>query len=306
VRWITYRHADADADRVGVVVGGSVHGLPEGETLHGLLEGEGLARAGQRAGTEPAEVVEVASVRLRPPLRNPPAIRDFYAFEQHVATARRARGLDVPPEWFEFPVFYFSSPHVVLGPGDQVSAPPGSEALDFELEVAAVVGREGSDLTPEQALRHIAGLTIMNDWSARDLQRREMAVGLGPAKGKDFATSLGPQLVTPDELELRRDGHHWDLAMTARVRRAGEEEQVQTRGSLADLHWSFADMVAQASRGSRVVPGDVIGSGTVGGGGLLELGLTEGEEAHPWLQPGDEVILEVELLGALTSRVGHP
>ena len=161
----------------------------------------------------------------------------------------------------------------------------------------------GSDLDPGSAERHIAGFAVMNDWSARDLQRREMKLSLGPAKGKDFATSLGPFLVTPDELEPYRKGRAFDLAMTASVN--GVE---YSRASLADIYWSFGEMLAYASRGTTLVPGDVIGSGTCGTGCILELSLVHGEEAYPWLKPGDEVVLEVERLGRLPNRVteGRP
>jgi fumarylacetoacetate (FAA) hydrolase len=236
-------------------------------------------------------------VRLPPPTQ-PPTIRDFYAFEEHVATARRARGLEMVPEWYEAPAFYFSNPHSVIEPDQPVAAPPGCQELDYELEVAAVVGIEGADLDPDEAEGHIAGFTVMNDWSARDLQRREMKVGLGPAKGKDFATSLGPWLVTTDELADRRAGKAYDLAMTARVN--GRE---YSRGNLADLHWSFGEMLAHASRGTRLVPGDVIGSGTCGTGCILELSLVHGPDEYPWLAPGDVVELEVERLGVLRNPV---
>jgi 2-keto-4-pentenoate hydratase/2-oxohepta-3-ene-1,7-dioic acid hydratase in catechol pathway len=226
-------------------------------------------------------------------------IRDFYAFEQHVATARQARGLPMDAAWYELPAFYFSNPHAVVAPDALVAAPPGCEELDFELEVAAIVGKPGADVEPGKAADLIAGFTIMNDWSARDLQRREMRVGLGPAKGKDFATSLGPGLVAPDALQGRRAGKSYDLTMTARVN--GRE---YSRGNLADLHWSFGEMLAYASRGTRVVPGDVIGSGTCGTGCILELSSVHGHEEFPWLQPGDVVELEVEGLGMLRNTIG--
>jgi 2-keto-4-pentenoate hydratase/2-oxohepta-3-ene-1,7-dioic acid hydratase in catechol pathway len=233
----------------------------------------------------------------------PPSVRDFYAFEQHVRTARQRRGLEMDPDWYELPVFYFTNPSAIVGPSDDVAVPPGSEQLDYELEVAAVVGMPGADLDPEQAERHIAGYCVMNDWSARDLQRREMKLSLGPAKGKDFATSLGPYLVTPDELEPFRKDRAYDLAMTASVN--GTE---YSRASLAEIYWSFGEMLAYASRGTRVVPGDVIGSGTCGTGCILELSLVHGEEAYPWLKPGDEVVLEVERLGRMVNRIveGRP
>lgn len=298
MRWATYRHPDSEVDRVGLVIGDDVYGLSSGTTLLDLLRDDALAEAGDRAGDDPAEVVPLEAVRLRAPLPHPPTVRDFYAFEEHVRTAREARGSEMDPDWYELPVFYFSNPHRIAGPGDDVAVPPGCEALDFELEVAAVVGRGGSDLDPETAANHIAGFTVMNDWSARDLQRREMALHLGPAKGKDFATTLGPFLVTPDEIAGRAQGQAYDLEMTASVN--GER---YSQGSLADLYWSFGEMLAYASRGARIEPGDVIGSGTVGTGCILELSLVHGSDRYPWLQPGDEVTLEVESLGSITNRV---
>ena len=218
----------------------------------------------------------LAEVRLRAPIPQPPSVRDFYAFEQHVATARATRGLEVPPEWYGQPVFYFSNPAAIYGPDDEIPFPQTSSAWDYELEIAAVVGAEG----------RIAGFTILNDWSARDLQRAEMTVGLGPAKGKDFATSLGPVLVTLDELgDLR-------LEMTARVN--GEE---RSRGSLGDIHWPFEELAAHAAENTRLLPGDILGSGTVGTGCILEHG--DGR----WLHSGDEVELEVEGIGVLANRV---
>jgi fumarylacetoacetate (FAA) hydrolase len=239
------------------------------QTLQAFFTGGGTAR-------EHAEH-PLDEVRLLAPVRQPPSVRDFFAFEQHVATARAGRGLEVPPEWYEIPVFYFSNPSSIYGPDDVVAYPEGTEELDYELEVAAIIGGEG----------RIAGFTVMNDWSARDLQRAEMRVGLGPAKGKDFATSLGPVIVTPDELgDLR-------LEMVARVN--GEE---RSRGNLGDMHHSWEAIVRQAARNTRLLPGDVIGSGTVGTGCILELG--DGR----WLQPGDVVELEIETIGILRNTVG--
>jgi fumarylacetoacetate (FAA) hydrolase len=221
-------------------------------------------------------------------------LRDFYAFEEHVATAHKKRGREVPPAWYEIPVFYFGHTGSVIGPDAPLAKPAWTEKLDFELEIACVIGKPGRDIAVADAADHIAGYTIMNDWGARDVQRQEMSVGLGPAKGKDFATSLGPYLVTPDELADRfADGRH-DLTMTARIN--GEEV---TNGNAKTIHWTFADMIARASQAVELLPGDVIGSGTVGGGCLLELG----EEVHPWLTHGDEVELEIERLGRLRNRV---
>ncbi len=234
-------------------------------------------------------------VRLLAPLPRPRSVRDFYAFEQHVRTARAQRGLEVTPEWYEIPVFYFSNHNAIIGPDQAVHGPVDSEELDYELEIACVIAKPGRDIPVEEATSYIAGYTIMNDWSARDLQRREMRVGLGPAKGKDFATTLGPMLVTPDELASRevKDGVY-DLAMTARVN--GEE---RSRGNLKDIYYSFAELIATASRDAWLYPGDVIGSGTVGSGCLLELTGGKG----PYLQSGAVVELEVECLGTLRNTV---
>lgn len=300
MRWATYRHRGERADRLGLVVADELWGLPVGTALIDLLgdDGDRLTTAAERARTAPAEVIPLADVELRAPIPRPPAVRDFYAFEQHVATARRARGLQVPPAWYDLPVFYFSNPHAIIGPDADVAAPPGSAALDYELEVAAVVGRGGRDLDPAEAETHIAGFTIMNDWSARDLQRREMTLHLGPGKGKDFATTLGPFLVTPDELTEVRAARAYDLEMTATV-----NGRVYSRATLADLYWSFGELLAYASRCATVAAGDVIGSGTAGTGCILELSLVHGPEAYPWLRPGDEVVLRVERLGAVRNRI---
>ncbi|HKR99530.1 MAG TPA: fumarylacetoacetate hydrolase family protein [Candidatus Dormibacteraeota bacterium] len=305
MRWVTYRHGNDDADRVGLVVDGAVHGVPECTSLLSLLgdDGAAMARARDAATSRPSEVTPLEDVTLRAPIPRPPTVRDFYAFEQHVKTARQRRGLDMDPDWYELPVFYFSNPYAVLGPDEDVPIPPGCTEMDFELEVAAVVGRPGSDLTPHDAETHIAGFCVMNDWSARDIQRREMKLSMGPVKGKDFATSLGPMLVTPDELESARAGRAYDLSMTARIN--GVE---YSRATLADIYWSFGEMLAYASRGTRVESGDIIGSGTCGTGCILELSLVHGADRFPWLRPGDVVELEVDRLGTLRNRVtaGQP
>ena len=300
MRWVTYRHGNDAADRVGLVVDDEVHALAPGAALIDLLgdDGERLASAGERARNDPAGVVALADVTLRAPIPEPPTVRDFYAFEQHVKTARKRRGLEMDPDWYELPVFYFSNPYAIVGDGADVAIPPGTQELDFELEVAAVIGRDGADLSPGDGERAIAGYCVMNDWSARDVQRREMKLSMGPVKGKDFATSLGPMLVTPDEIEARRSGRAFDLAMTARVN--GRE---YSSASLSEIFWSFGEMVAYASRGTRVRRGDVIGSGTCGTGCILELALVHGNDEYPWLREGDEVEVSVDGLGTLRNRV---
>ena len=234
------------------------------------------------------------AITIHAPVAHPPSLRDFYAFEAHVKNARARRGLEIPAEWYEFPAFYFSNPGALLGPGADLAKPSWTEALDYELEIACVISRQARNVRAEEWRDVVAGFTVLNDWSARDVQRKEMAVGLGPAKGKDFATSLGPALVTLDELEERRDGERYDLAMEGAV-----NGRVLSRGNARDLHYSFGQMIARASQDVYLFPGDVIGSGTVGLGCILELG----PETHPWLKPGDEVTLSIDLLGALTNRI---
>lgn len=263
---------------------------PDGQAL--LLELAMTRDLGSHDGGEPEPI---ASSRLLCPVPDPPSIRDFYAFEAHVATARATRGLDMDPAWYDAPVFYFTNPAAVVGPDEEIR-PPRTAELDFELEVAAVIGVDCDELDPDTWVEVVAGFTIMNDWSARDLQRQEMAQGLGPAKGKDFATSLGPVLVTPDEL-IGPDGIPRG-EMTAEVN--GER---CSRGELGDLHFGWGALLAQAARGTRLRAGDVIGSGTVGTGCLLELGAVHDRDRYPWLGTGDEVTLRVEGIGSLTNRV---
>jgi len=245
-------------------------------------------------------------VVLLAPIPEPPSVRDFYAFEQHVKTARANRGLDMIPEWYEFPVFYFTNNSEIYGHDEPVPYPTGSQALDIELEIACVIGREGKDIPVEEAAEYIAGYTIMNDWSARDFQMRDMKLNLGPGKGKDFATSLGPWLVTPDELASRRSGsgassspggaasERYDMTMVARVN--GKEI---SRGNFNQIHYSFPQMIAWASQNARLRVGDVLGSGTVGTGCILELGT----QVHPWFQPGDVIELEIDGIGVLRNRI---
>src|SRR5262249_40868233 len=233
---------------------------------------------------------------MRLPVPPVASIRDFYAFEQHVRTCRRQRGLDMVPQWYQVPVFYFSNPAGVIGPDDPVAAPHGSEALDYELELACVVATEARDLpADDRALECVAGFTIMNDWSARDLQRVEMAVGLGPSKSKDFATSLGPEVVTFDELQDRyRDGRlHLEMTATVNGKRL-------SHGNGGSMYWTWPQLLAHASRDTVLRPGDVLGSGTVGTGCILEL---TPEAVGGWLKPGDVVELTIERLGTLRNRV---
>ena len=304
MRVLRFCDRESQVPRYAVLIGDGV------VELHPSFEAAGVEAAGWPLPAQVVHLSETGSGDLRPadkrledvrllapcPVRS---FRDFYAFEQHVRNARRKRGLEMVPEWYEAPVFYFSNTAGIVGPGAEVRKPPDTHELDYELELGVVIGKEGGDIPVEEADSYIAGFTIINDWSARDLQRREMKVGLGPAKGKDFATSLGPYLVTPDGLEERvlpdrSRGKRYDLTMTASVN--GRE---YSRGNARDMNWTFAELIARASRNTVLKPGDLIGSGTVGTGCIVEFP----EGTYPWLQPGDIVRLEIEGLGVLENAV---
>ncbi len=225
------------------------------------------------------------TVRLAAPLPNPPSLRDFIAFEEHIAATSKRRGQPIPPEWYKMPVYYKGNPRTIIGPEEDLAWPLDTTKLDYELELACVIGRKGKDVAEQDAPNHIAGYTIMNDFSARDIQFQEMACRLGPAKGKDFATAIGPCLVTPDEIPDLKT-----LTMIARVN--GEE---WSRGRFGTIHWSFPQMIAHVSRGEMIYPGDLFGSGTVGGGCGLEL--------DRYLKTGDVVELEIQPIGVLRTRV---
>ena len=259
------------------------------EALGELMEGYSPAPEDDEAVSDAAELT------FGPPVLRPPSLRDFYAFEQHVRTMWQRRGHDIPEAWYRLPIFYFSNTSEIRGPDEPVWAPSGSAELDFELEVAAVVDTPVVDLPSDRAEEAIGGYLILNDWSARDLQREETTVRLGPAKGKDFAASIGPWLVTPDELANTRTEKGYNLVMTADIN--GEEI---SRGTWSAAHFSFGDMLARASADVRLRPGDVLGSGTVGSGCLLEV---KDERFGRWLEPGDEVVLRVERLGELRTPI---
>ncbi|WP_406470270.1 fumarylacetoacetate hydrolase family protein [Streptomyces sp. NBC_01615] len=303
MRFATYEHRHRP--RVAVVEeDGTLYPIPGARSLTELIRSgdglPGLLEAGAAALDVPPGP-HVSQVRLLPPLQ-PSSVRDFVTFEEHVEGVRRSvdGASGVPEQWYAAPTFYFTNPHAVFGPSDDIPMAPGSAVLDYELEVAAVIGREGRDLTPEQARDHIVGYTVFNDWSARDLQSAEMKVGLGPCKGKDTATTLGPYLVTADELEPYRDADGFlRLALTAEV-----NGQVIGKDLLSNMSWTFEEMAAYASRGTRVVPGDVLGSGTCGNGGCLaELWGIRGRQDPPPLKPGDTVTLTVEGIGTVSNTV---
>jgi len=241
------------------------------------------------------EPMDASVLQFGPPILAPPSFRDFYAFERHVGTMWKRRDMEIPEAWYRLPIFYFSNVSEIRGPGDAVYAPHGSQELDYELEVAALVDTPVRDVDVARGEQAIGGYMVLNDWSARDLQREETTVRLGPAKGKDFASSIGPWLVTPDELADARRDKGYDLAMTATVN--GQE---LSRGAWSSAHFSFGEMVERASADVRPRPGDLLGSGTVGTGCLLEI---RDESFKRYLEPGDSVTLAIERLGELTASV---
>src|SRR5712691_10363302 len=293
MKLVTFR-TDDWSTHAGVVRDEQIIALAYPTLLELLRDPDGLARAREADG----ESYTFEEIHLLSPMPEPPSVRDFYAFEQHVKAARAKRGLDMIPEWYEIPTFYFTNNSEIYGHNEPVPYPVGSNELDIELEIACVIGRDGKDIPLEEAASYIAGYAIMNDWSARDFQRKDMKLNLGPGKGKDFATSFGPWLVTPDELTARRTGdgatERYDMTMLARV--DGKEI---SRGNFKDIYYSFPQMIAWASRNARLRVGDILGSGTVGTGCLLEIGT----EVHPWFQRGDVIELEIDGIGVLRNRI---
>ena len=265
------------------------------EALADLVDG--FASRGDGDAADDQALLATDDLLFGPPVLRPPSLRDFYAFEGHVRTMWERRGGEVPEAWYRLPIFYFSNVSEIRGPEEPVWSPAASAELDYELEVAALIDTPVTDLSEERGEEAIGGYTIFNDWSARDLQREETVVRLGPAKGKDFASSFGPWLVTPDELaDARAAGATGPaLAMTAEVN--GVET---SRGRWSDAQFSFGAMIARASADVRLRPGDLLGSGTVGTGCLLEI---KDATLGRYLEPGDEVVLRVERLGELRTPV---
>lgn len=311
-------------DKLGLLVNDKIYNLKSSAEKIGIdLPGK-MRRflKGENENMEKARQVELAinngkieesfslnEVKLLAPVPKPTSCRDAYAFRQHVATARRNRGVEMIPEFDQFPVFYFTNHNAIKGPGEVKLEKDHFNKLDFELEASIVIGKKGKNISAEEADEYIAGYTIMNDLSARLLQMEEMKLNLGPAKGKDFATVIGPWLVTPDELEQYKvetpKGNKYDLKMTAKH----NGKQVSS-GNMKDMDWTFAEIIERASYGVTLHPGDVIGSGTVGTGCYLELNGTwalqakeKGEEHKPiWINDGDEMELEMTGLGILKNK----
>ncbi len=251
---------------------------------------------------------KLEEVKLLAPIPRPNSLRDAYAFRQHVETSRRNRGLEMIKEFDDFPVFYFSNHNAIFGPHDDVECMPSHfEKLDYELEIAILIGKEGRNIKAKNAKEHIAGFMIMNDMSSRGLQMKEMKLNLGPAKGKDFASVLGPYLVTQDELlgniiDEDDSGCNYDLEMTCSV-----NGKLLSKGNLKDMAWSFEKIIERVSYGTTIYPGDIIGSGTVGTGCLLEINgtnkLKHSDFTEMWLKENDVVEMEIEKLGKITNKI---
>ena len=309
-------------EQLGVLVNGQVYDM---ELLHPDLPSSmnlflnywddyfPIAQAGElmlREGTRSSQSSKpLESLQLIAPVPFPSSCRDGYAFRQHVAAARRNRKVEMIPQFDEYPIFYFTNHHSIQGPGEIRCMPDHFEKLDFELEAAIVICRHGRNIPAEQADQYIGGLMIMNDMSARTLQMEEMLLNLGPAKGKDFSTVIGPWLVTLDELEhleipakQNHVGKSWNIKMTCKVNGVQVSE-----GNLGDMDWTFAEIIERASYGVDLYPGDVIGSGTVGTGCFLELNgtgkLHDPAYKEQWLQPGDSVTMSLDSLGTLENTI---
>ena len=285
---------DAVVDVAALI--GATQPLPD---VRALLETghDAIARVGDAlAGGAAAPKVALADVRLRAPILQPPTVRDCIVYEEH-ATSQGTRAID--PVWYRMPVFYFSNPLVIYGPDEAVPYPAASEQLDYELEIGCIIGKSGRNVPASAAMEYIAGFCIFNDWSARDLQFDEMTFGLGPAKGKDSASSIGPWVVTTDELLPQiKDGR---LDLKCRVRVNGDDWLRD--GETVDAYYGWGEIIERAAKDSRIAPGDVIGSGTVGGGSVREA-IRKGYEAARWLEPGDRVELEVSGIGTLGNTLG--
>jgi len=308
-----------DREHLGLFINGHIFNLNSCDKLipdnmAEFLEGgvdlmDRAKKVNEDITTNRLQAKEEVFFELLAPVPHPTSCRDGYAFRQHVASARRNRKVDMIPEFDQYPIFYFTNHNAIQGPGDIRCMPDHFQKLDFELEVAVVIGKKGRNIRASEADEYIAGYMIMNDLSARTLQMEEMLLNLGPAKGKDFSTVIGPWLVTPDELEQYKvpakpghTGNSYDLQMKCYVN--GEEV---SSGSVADMDWTFAEIIERCAYGADILPGDVIGSGTVGTGCFLELngtGLLNDPNFKPqWLQPGDVVEMEITGLGRLSNTI---
>ena len=312
MRLSTYKLANNNKELIGLVKKDSLINLNEffGDiSLVDLIKKDNWkSETLKKIDEEKLVTHHINDVNLLAPIPNPNSLRDAYAFRQHVETSRKNRGLEMIKEFDEFPVFYFSNHNAIYGPQDEIKCMPSHfEKLDFELEIAIVIGKEGRNLKANEASSYIAGYMIMNDVSARGLQMKEMKLNLGPAKGKDFASVIGPYLVTPDEIKdklIDKGGHGsiYDLKMSCFL-----NNQLVSEGNFKDMNWTFEQIIERVSYGTTIYPGDIIGSGTVGTGCLLELNGTEkikdSNYNEVWLKEGDVVKMKIDKLGEISNKI---
>ena len=312
MRLSTYKLANNNKELIGLVKKDSLINLNEffGDiSLVDLIKKDNWkSETLKKIDEEKLVTHHINDVNLLAPIPNPNSLRDAYAFRQHVETSRKNRGLEMIKEFDEFPVFYFSNHNAIYGPQDEIKCMPSHfEKLDFELEIAIVIGKEGRNLKANEASSYIAGYMIMNDVSARGLQMKEMKLNLGPAKGKDFASVIGPYLVTPDEIKdkLIDKGEHgsiYDLKMSCFL-----NNQLVSEGNFKDMNWTFEQIIERVSYGTTIYPGDIIGSGTVGTGCLLELNGTgkikDSNYNEVWLKEGDIVKMKIDKLGEISNKI---
>ena len=312
MRLSTYKLANNNKELIGLVKKDSLINLNEffGDiSLVDLIKKDNWkSETLKKIDEEKLVTHHINDVNLLAPIPNPNSLRDAYAFRQHVETSRKNRGLEMIKEFDEFPVFYFSNHNAIYGPQDEIKCMPSHfEKLDFELEIAIVIGKEGRNLKANEASSYIAGYMIMNDVSARGLQMKEMKLNLGPAKGKDFASVIGPYLVTPDEIKdklIDKGGHGsiYDLKMSCFL-----NNQLVSEGNFKDMNWTFEQIIERVSYGTTIYPGDIIGSGTVGTGCLLELNGTEkikdSNYKEVWLKEGDVVKMKIDKLGEISNKI---
>ena len=312
MRLSTYKLANNNKELIGLVKKDSLINLNEffGDiSLVDLIKKDNWkSETLKKIDEEKLVTHHINDVNLLAPIPNPNSLRDAYAFRQHVETSRKNRGLEMIKEFDEFPVFYFSNHNAIYGPQDEIKCMPSHfEKLDFELEIAIVIGKEGRNLKANEASSYIAGYMIMNDVSARGLQMKEMKLNLGPAKGKDFASVIGPYLVTPDEIKdklIDKGGHGsiYDLKMSCFL-----NNQLVSKGNFQDMNWTFEQIIERVSYGTTIYPGDIIGSGTVGTGCLLELNGTgkikDSNYNEVWLKEGDVVKMKIDKLGEISNKI---
>ena len=312
MRLSTYKLANNNKELIGLVKKDSLINLNEffGDiSLVDLIKKDNWkSETLKKIDEEKLVTHHINDVNLLAPIPNPNSLRDAYAFRQHVETSRKNRGLEMIKEFDEFPVFYFSNHNAIYGPQDEIKCMPSHfEKLDFELEIAIVIGKEGRNLKANEASSYIAGYMIMNDVSARGLQMKEMKLNLGPAKGKDFASVIGPYLVTPDEIKdklIDKGGYGsiYDLKMSCFL-----NNQLVSEGNFKDMNWTFEQIIERVSYGTTIYPGDIIGSGTVGTGCLLELNGTrkikDSNYNEVWLKEGDVVKMKIDKLGEISNKI---